>query len=415
MSGKDGERNVLVLATTFPKWEDGSTPKFVYELSKELDRHANKVVVLSPHDQGSAFHEEMGGLEVYRYPYFFPIRYQTLRTGSTVDKVQSSHLAKIQIPFLILSLFAHTLWLIRKEEIDVIQSHWILPNGVVGSIMNHLMGIRHVMTIHAGGALMLQKIPFNRRIATYTYRHSEAILPVSSHISRTYLDLVDEDAKSETKSVVVQPMGTHTSDFTGFDEIEDGGNDHVVGLYVGRLAEKKGVNYLLDAVAILDDTEQDFELTIVGTGSLGEELRAKAAELGVEDVVEFTGWVSDEELNRHYVDADFVVVPSVRTAAGDTEGMPTVISEAMAAGNPVIATNAGGITDVVEDGANGYIIEQRQPSEIADRMSRLISDPSLRQRLSDGALETAEGLDWSQCGETYWRFLQPPHSLPGET
>lgn len=409
-------QNILVLATTFPRWKDDRTPKFVYELSKELDQRANKVCVLSPHHPDSAFREEMGGLKIYRYPYFFPLRYQTLREGSTVEKVQYSLLAKVQLPLLVISLIIHTLWLIHIEEISVIQSHWILPNGVVGSVISHLLGVPHVMTIHAGGALMLKKIPLNRRIATYTYRHSEAIMPVSNHIRETYENLINDVMEDGSKPIVVQPMGAHTS---AFEEISNAGRKStgmsggkVVGLYVGRLAKKKGLTYLLEAATALGEMHDDFKLVIVGTGQLDVELRAQAAEAGIENLVEFTGWVSDEELNEWYVNADFVVVPSIETAEGDTEGMPTVISEAMASGNPVIATNVGGIPDIVDDGVNGFIVEQRQPSELIDRMNILIDNPSLRQQMSDQAVRTAETLDWSHCGEVYAEILRSVHPDP---
>jgi glycosyltransferase involved in cell wall biosynthesis len=402
--------NVLVLATTFPRWQDDNTPKFVHNLSKEIKKESNKVVVLSPHHPDSKFQERMEELQVYRYPYFFPFRYQQLREGSTVEKVQKSFLAKIQLPMMVLSLLLHTAWLIRKEDIEIIHSHWILPNGVAGSIMSSIFRIPHIMTIHAGGALMLKKIPLNERLATYTYKRSDAILPVSSHIKETYERLVMENAKNESKPVVVQPMGTHTGAFSEYDKSQLRSNnetkDETIGLYVGRLAKKKGISYLLQAASSLDETTENFTLVIVGTGPLEEELRSKAKEYGIEHMVEFTGWVSEDELNRHYVSADFVVVPSIETESGDTEGMPTVISEAMAAQNPVIATNVGGIPDVVEDGKNGYIVQQRQPKELAERIDRVINDEDLRHELADNAIDTSKNLDWESCGKTYSNVFQ---------
>lgn len=417
MKSQKDDLRILVLATTFPRWKDDSTPKFVYDLSKEIQRDGNEIIVLSPHHPDSKRREEMSGMRVYRYPYFYPKKYQKLREGSTVEKVRQSHLAKLQLPLMVISLFIHIIWLLRKEDIDIIHSHWILPNGIIGSVMNHLFQTPHVMTIHAGGILMLRKIPFSSHLATYTYNHTDSIAPVSTYIKDSYMDLLNVENIDPSTDITVQPMGTHTSVFEDLEkqalrskwEIEE----ETLGLFVGRLAEKKGIKYLLQAVELLDKKDDDFQIVIVGTGPLEGELRSWVKKRGLEDRIEFTGWASEDELNELYVCADFVIVPSIETESGDTEGMPTVITEAFASGNPVIATDVGGISDVVEDRENGYLVTQKRPDELAKKIALLIREEDLRQDLSTGALETAEKLDWKYCGETYTRLLQSAMSQAG--
>lgn len=406
--------SVLVLATTFPRWKDDTTPKFVSDLSQEIQGENTEIIVLSPHHPDSKLRETMSGMEIYRYPYFYPKKYQKLREGSTVEKVQQSYLAKLQIPLMIFSLFVHTIWLWRRKNIDVIHSHWILPNGVIGSIMNHLFQIPHVMTIHAGGILMLRKIPFNSYFATYTYKYTNGIAPVSEYIKDTYMDLINIESANPSKNIVIQPMGTHIDVFDTFDRealrLEKSLDDKTVGLFVGRLAKKKGIEYLLKAIELLEETDSDIQIIIVGAGPLEKELHAWVNEHDLENIIEFTGWANEEELNELYICADFVIVPSIETASGDTEGMPTVITEAFASGNPVIATDVGGISDVVNDHQNGYIVPQKNPDDLAEKIAILADNTGLRQGLSAGALETAQKLDWEHCGATYTQLLRSAYT-----
>ena len=402
---------VLLMATTFPRWEDDTMPQFIYELSKELNTGSVDVVVLAPHYPGAKRKETMSGITVYRYPYMFPYKYQKIAlqgNGGILPSLKQSPIALLQLPLLIASLVVHTVWIYRKERIDVINSHWLLPNAVIAGALTTVLDARHVMTLHARGVLLIQRLPFGSAIAASAYRWSEAILPVSTDIRDRFIAAAD-GAIDGVEKFQVQPMGAHTGEY---DTEKKGALraertvDTVRGLFVGRLTDKKGIRYLLDAIDDAEFPVDAFQLTIVGLGPLEDELRSYVDELNLGAQVTFTGWVSEAELHDQYVLSDFVVVPSIETDSGDTEGMPTVIAEAFAAGNPVIATDVGGIPDVVDDGTNGYIVPQKQPAALAAAMGRLIADTGRREELSNGALATAAELDWSRCAEQYARTFR---------
>lgn len=402
---------VLVLATTYPRWDDDEMPSFVAELAAELVTQHLDVIVLAPHAPGAARREVRSGVQVYRFPYFVPFSYQRVAyEGGILPSVTKSLLSAIQLPLFVLSLLAHTLWLVSREDVDVINSHWALPCGLVGAIAAATMRSRHVMTLHAGGVLGLHQLPLRRRIARFLYDHSDRIVPVSTHIQGKFVELLPATVVDDDK-FTVQPMGAHVSDFSDVDreaarERLGVPAETVCGLFVGRLAEKKGVDQLLLAVDRLPDFEVPLTVRIVGTGKLEHDLTALAREHGLTDRVGFEGWVSAEDLRAWYAAADFVVVPSVETDSGDTEGMPTVISEAFAAGTPVVATGVGGIPDVVEDGHSGLVVPQRDPDRLAAAISRIVEDQTLRRRLAANAADRAADLDWSECGETYVGLLR---------
>lgn len=411
-SGRIMSLTVLVLATTYPRWDDDKVPSFVADLSSELATQGLDVVVLAPHDGDAARREVRSGVRVYRFPYFFPFEYQRVAYGGGIlPSTATSVLSTLQLPLFVLSLLVHAIWLVYREDVDVVNSHWAVPCGLVGAIASAVTGVRHVMTLHAGGVLGLHKVPLRGQITRVLYERSDHIAPVSTHIKGKFLELLPSSVDVDESRFTVQPMGAHVSDFSAVEPSDARRRfglsaDTVCGLFVGRLAEKKGVDQLLLAAERLSDVDVPFELRIVGTGQLGDELRETARSRGLSETVSFEGWVTDADLKAWYAAADFVVVPSVETEDGDTEGMPTVISESFAAGTPVVATGVGGIPDVVEDGHSGLVVPQRRPDRLAAAMTRLIEDESTRRALATNAAEQAATLDWSQCAETYVDLLR---------
>lgn len=403
----DERLTILLLATTFPRWEGDSVPQFVAELARTLESHRLDVVVLAPHAPGAARRESMDGVTVYRYPYFVPYRYQCLLfrgKGGLLPTLKDSALAALQVPLLVASLLGHAAWVIHREDVDVVNSHWLLPNGLAGVAVASAFSLPHVLTLHARGVLVARRLPLGSRLVTFVADHSDRILPVSTHIRDAFVDAGGERVAADDR-FTVRPMGTDTDalDPAANPNLGDdhGDEDEVRALFVGRLAAKKGVEYLLEAARDVVGTHPDLHLVVVGTGPLEEPLRESAAAHDLEDAVTFTGWVSEAELREEYAAADFMVVPSIETSTGDTEGMPTVIAEAFAAGNPVVATGVGGIPDVVDDGVNGYVVDQRRPEALADGMRTLLEDPETRSTLSAAARASAERLDWDRCADVY--------------
>src|SRR3989338_6473945 len=144
-------KNVLVLATTFPRWKNDTEPNFVYTLSNLLAKKGYNITVLAPHHYKAKKFELMGNIKVYRFPYFYPLKFQKLcYEGGILENLKKSFLAKIQVPFLLISEYFYTIKLIKKEKIDIIHAHWLLPQGFVAAIIKKLYKISFVSTAHAG-------------------------------------------------------------------------------------------------------------------------------------------------------------------------------------------------------------------------------------------------------------------------
>lgn len=171
-----------------------------------------------------------------------------------------------------------------------------------------------------------------------------------------------------------------------------GGEERGYYLYIGRLLREKGIDILIRAAASLGRGT----LRIVGEGPDDEALRALAGRLGA-DNVRFDGYLSGEALRETLAGASFVVLPSRWY-----ENLPFSIMEAFAMGKPVVATDIGGIPEMVEDGENGFLFPLGDADALADRIGRMLDDPDQRKRMGERAREKAERL-WNP--ETHYEQI----------
>ena len=151
-------------------------------------------------------------------------------------------------------------------------------------------------------------------------------------------------------------------------------------LFVGRHIERKGIEYLIKAAALLDS--EKFQVRIVGAGDLTEKLKEQAPEQ-----VLFLGKVSKEELAKEYQNANCFVLPSIVDSRGDTEGLGVVLIEAVEYGVPIIASNVGGIPDVVIDKKTGLLVPEKNPEALAAAIKELAENEDLQKSLALGANE----------------------------
>jgi len=180
-------------------------------------------------------------------------------------------------------------------------------------------------------------------------------------------------------------------------------NQRVV-LALGRLVYKKGFEYLLQAAPAILQGIGKVKFVIAGDGDLREELKEQALKLGIRDVVIFPGTIYRDDIPNYFQMCDIFVMPSIRDFRGNVDGLPNVILEAMAAEKPVVATNVGGISLAIKDKVNGVIVEEKNPTELAEAILRLLKSQPLRSKLAKAARkEIVESLNWENISK---RFLE---------
>ena len=172
-------------------------------------------------------------------------------------------------------------------------------------------------------------------------------------------------------------------------------------LYFGRLdIYHKGIDTLLEAIAIVARTNPDVLLKIAGRGSSAEEIAALARKNGIDRNVQVLGAVDDEERDRLFATAKMQVMPS------RFEGFGLAAAEAMAAGVPLIASNAGSLPEVVDAPRGGILVHPDDPQGLADAIVNLLSDDARRQSLSISARESARRFDWDRVAADHLAFIK---------
>lgn len=168
-------------------------------------------------------------------------------------------------------------------------------------------------------------------------------------------------------------------------------------LFVGRLEKMKGIDTLLDAFKKIQNSEFRIEtsLRIVGDGSLRKELEAKTTELGLNDRVTFTGYLKPEQVAAEFAQAQIFVGLSRSEALGN------VFLEAQAAGCAVVATDVGGIPDIVKDGETGLLVNPDDQAAAAEAIVRILSDDSFRERLVNNGQKNASSYGWDAIAARY--------------
>jgi len=268
---------------------------------------------------------------------------------------------------------------LRRAEFDIVHTH-STEAGIIGRFAAALAGVPNVVhTVHGvpftedrNDLLNRFVLVCERQAATYT----DVLATNADVIAEEYLEL--GIGRPEQYTTVYS--GVDIDAFADAAPAEDLPGERPRVVMVGRLAEGKGHGVLLDAVASMEDFEGS--VCIVGDGPLSDSLAPEIEARGLSDRVFLTGYRDD--VPRIHAASDVLVLPSFR------EGTPRVITEAMASGLPVVATDIAGIPEQVRDGENGYLVPTGDAAAVRERLGELVEDSGLRERMGEWGLERVE-------------------------
>jgi len=390
--------SLLVLTSTFPKSVSDSTPPFVFQLCSHLLPHFD-VTVLTPAVRKAPEAETLQGVKVRRFHYFWPRSLERLADGAILENLSRSPWLYLQAPFLVLFELLAAFRLARTMRPDVIHAHWFVPQGIVTVLVGRVLKIPVVITAHGGDVYGLRGRLLDALRRALASR-CEAVTVVSQDMA-TKLPQVTSRRGEPPR---VMPMGVDTQRFSA--RPQHGGNSGQTVLFVGRLAKKKGVEYLIRAFPDVLARHPDARLVVVGDGPCRGELETLSSQLGLAHRVRFAGAQPPAELPRFYGGSRVFVGPSVVTRGGDTESFGLVFVEAMAADCPVVGTSVGGIPDVVIHERTGLLVEPKSPGALAAAINGLLDSPAEAGKM--GALArrwVRRKFDWRQVAQRYANLL----------
>ena len=386
MTSKPPEKiRVLVIATTFPRWEDDQEPRFVYNLCQNLPKEVD-IHVLAPHAPNAKEQETWGEIKITRFPYFYPKYLQKLcYDGGIIPKLKSSWLARVQLPFFLFFLFIRLIKMTANNRFDLIHCHWLIPQGFFCALIKFFRGTPYLLTAHGGDVYSFKGIPVIPNLIKFALKRS-TFCTVNSQATRNQVLKF-----SKNSSIKVVPMGVDLKEFHPGNYNEKFkapfGEKNLLLLGVGRLAEKKGFKYLIEAMPLILQEIPSAKLVIIGFGPQKARLENQIQQLDLASSISLIGGKTGKELQDWFASADIFIGPSIITADGDTEGQGVVFLEAMASGTAVIASDVGGIKDAVRDNISGLLVPEKNPQAIAEKVLTLAKNNQLKEKLIQNALE----------------------------
>lgn len=267
---------------------------------------------------------------------------------------------------------------IRQHDFDIVHTN-STEAGIIGRFAAKLAGAPTIVhTVHGIPFSQDRNVLLNRFVLACeraAARHTDRIITNADIMAEEYLDR-GIGMPDQYKTIY---SGVELDEFRDVDPADDlpGSRPRVV--MIGRLVDGKGFDVLLDAVEKLN---ANASVCLVGEGPLANQLEAEIADRKLSERVFLTGFRDD--VPRVLAASDMLVLPSYR------EGTPRVITEAMASGLPVIATDVAGIPEQVADGKSGYLVPTGDAETLADRLDDLLMDPGRRRRFGQRGYQRAE-------------------------
>ena len=389
--------NVLMVTSSYPKFPGDVTAPFVESIARAVAERGHAVDVLLP------WHPELrrDGAEPVR---FFPYRYAPRDRWSLWGYAQSLR-ADVRVRPAAWLLLPAAAWALRgavstrlvETRYDVVHVHWVVPNAALVHDIVRAHGAPFVVSLHGSDVFLAERLFPAGALAGRALRAAGAVTACSGDLRERAVRL--GAAPERTRTV---PYGVDAAAFSpdlpagDFRRSLGIPDDALLVVALGRLVEKKGFATLVDAAARVPG----LRVVIAGEGDLRTDLEGRARAAGAPVV--FTGPLERGQAARALAAADVVAVPSVVDRAGNVDGLPNVLLEALASGRAVVATRVAGIPDVVEDGVNGLLVPPGDAVALSAALARLAAAPDERSRLGREARRRALlGLTWRSAGRAF--------------
>lgn len=386
-------QKILVIGSVYPRFHEDAEVPWLRTSIAHLKKAGLDIQVLAPAYKGLKSHE-IDGVKVNRFRYA-PAKWEFLthEEGAPSKMANKPWLQLLAIPYII-SGFFKCIKICRKFKPDIIHAHWPFPHAYIALGAAKLFKIPLVLNFHGAELLLIRKKKWVKPLLKFAISQAQAVFANSSFTASKIKALRNVD-------VEWSPYGTTLE--KGVRSVKP----HPVNgkfkiLFVGRHIERKGICYLIEAAKYLP--RDLFEIRIVGVGDLTEQLHVIANDVKQSNPdsaeIIFTGKLSPEALANEYKTANVFTLPAIVDSKGDTEGLGVVLIEAMELGLPVVASNVGGIPDVVVDGVSGILVPEKDPKALADAYKRLAESPEFTEKILAGAQQRIdECFSWDKIIE----------------
>jgi len=384
----------------YPQHATDTQATYVHDINRHLVRRGHMVTVVTPGAPSMPQRDMFDGVQIVRFPLDLP-------PDLTYGRVAQSHvswlgkLARLAVMARYLEAQHRAILAeARKNGADVIHAHWAIPTGPAAVMAARTLGVPSVITMHGGDVYVNPEQGYDfptrwyvRPALRWTLRNAGALTAITEDCRQHALR-----AGAPADHIRLVFNGT---DLRRFSPGENGNrNDQRFGPHMifacRQLFPRKGIRFLLEAAAQLKPKFPDLKVLLAGDGFERPALVRLTEELGIAGDVTFLGWVSNAELPPYYRAAAVSVIPSLE------EGFGIPAAEAMGCEVAVVASDAGGLPEVVENGVTGLVVPRGDSAALARAIGSLLSDPLRREQMGQAGRARALRLfDWDRSAEQF--------------
>ena len=352
LSRKKTLKIVIVVFSFPPNWV-GGTEIATYNIAKHLSENCHDVHVITSLDKGMQEVSSEFGFKVHRLSY-----------------------NKINRFLKVIQFWYKIFFRIYRIKPDIVHIQAV-GNGMPAFFAKLVFKVPYV--VWGQGNDVYLSWPFKKAISKIVLSNADFVIALTDHMKEKMQEICMRPVKVISNGIDIKKFHS--------DKKRESISELTI-MFVGRLDPIKGVKYLIQAMSIVKNY-QNIKLIVIGDGEEKKELKELVSMLNLSDCVYFTGLIDNEKIPEYMSQADIFVLPSL------SEGFPVASLEAMASGLPIVATNVGGLPDIIEDGVNGYLVEPRNPVQLAEKITLLLKDNDLRLNISKANREKAKKYDWS--------------------
>jgi glycosyltransferase involved in cell wall biosynthesis len=404
---------ILIVTHSYPRWENDWSANFIESLCLSYVKSGIEVVLFLPNTpKWSRAVSDLKSVRIVLYNYFPIHKWQVLGYGNAIENdLKPSVLQIFLLPFLIICGSIRLSRLLRKEKsIDLIHSHWAFPNSII-SIIGKAMSFKKEILVFSSfpgsdvtslalmgkfGKFLLKKIiGKSEYFSCNSHDLSESL--VAMGLPENKIDMVIYGVNSETIKFKEEAR-------TRIRTLHGIGSNEKMLLMIGRFVAKKGFSTAFRSLKEISKNYPCFKMIVIGDGNLKDEYLKILENDGQSNRVVFTGSLPLNELYDYYSACDVFLMPSRKLPA---DGLNVTVVEAMACSRPVVASNVGGNELVVFDGENGFLFDEDNHQQLAEKVLVLMKDDMMAQKfglISRSLVE--EKFNWDSIAKHYIQNYQ---------
>lgn len=387
---------VCFVTTSFIRSSTDYYSYFIYEQAESILQNAPEadVTVVAPSQDGFLTEENVGGVEIKRFTYFWPRRLQKIayQTDGIYRAIKNSPWALIQVPLFLGSILVNTFR--HGWHAQIIHAQWIQTAYVVLPL-KLFFPVKIVVSARGADMHGIASTPWKRWFNRTLLNQLDGIFTVSED----FCSILKNQLRVNTP---VTPLfnGVDTRHFCKKqcpelrEKLNLSAEDRAV-LFLGNMIQRKGVDTLLEAFAIVSRARKNVKLLIAGEGPELSNYINLSERLGIRNLVQFFDLVPRAEI------PDFLSISSMLVLPSLGEGRPNVVLEAMACKTPVVASDIGGTKELIQHEKTGLMFEPKNAQKLSEQILRILDNPQEANTFAERAHQSLEtnGLTWKSHGK----------------